>query len=661
MSRQYANKFNEILLLRSKNRVKDFHKPTGITKLLERNNGNINKDRTRQGYDRLFQDHVVEGLRTRNIRGLFRVPENTDNHLVVDGEVDNRQEEREEEKEEEAQPSQPRDGLRPAPLVIPSLQNRIEDKEQNMDFIIEPETGNEKNPILASGEKKRRSEKLPLIGSPGIGSVGGFEDPIYQYEKKPKTFNHYVELAKKKPGELIAVTNPLSHKPYFAIKNDGEKIKLYYGNEALSRYFEYYDDSSVGEFKHNKVDQIRLQEHPIRFDIYRLLDDVELINYADDDDDDDDDNDNLGIHGRIKDEADWMEKVGEEEMSIYDHEHGLKDKSSDSDNDDDEQFHSPVRSRKSEDYKAEILRLKEEKSQLNRAYKDLQKILPELELHAAEFEAKNIALEENMAKINDENLLLQDLEESAKEDLEELKKEYRQKVIELEKAMTSNRGLQLSIKQLKEEYSREVERLEKLYQNSRTEQAIGMDELINKHKAEAYELKLAYENLQKENTKKDAAIRDLNYNLGNEQAKVQDLEQRLQVALREKLNIENLLRAETERYQYEMEQLRRNFSEIKEQEMLQLKQNIEQITLQKQEKEMLYGQLYNEYQSLLHNLNSLSSDQQSYYNQRTKDEQYKQNQQEYHNQLKAKDDQINQDRTYFEQEYSKAKQNLQMY
>ena len=70
MSRQYANKFNEVLLMRTKNRVEDFHKSTGITKLMERNEGINRKD-----FDKFYKDHVAEGMKSRNIRGLFRVPD----------------------------------------------------------------------------------------------------------------------------------------------------------------------------------------------------------------------------------------------------------------------------------------------------------------------------------------------------------------------------------------------------------------------------------------------------------------------------------------------------------------------------------------------------------------------------------------------------------
>ena len=82
MSRQYANKFNEVLLLRTKNRVEDFHKPTGITKLMERNEGINRKD-----FDKFYKDHVAEGSKSRNIRGLFRVPDDN-KHLIVDAQED---------------------------------------------------------------------------------------------------------------------------------------------------------------------------------------------------------------------------------------------------------------------------------------------------------------------------------------------------------------------------------------------------------------------------------------------------------------------------------------------------------------------------------------------------------------------------------------------
>ena len=79
MSREYANKLNQMLMIRAKNRVEDFHKPTGITKLLERNQ----TKNTREDFNKTFKEHIEDGIKTRNIRGLFRVPEiNDTNHLI---------------------------------------------------------------------------------------------------------------------------------------------------------------------------------------------------------------------------------------------------------------------------------------------------------------------------------------------------------------------------------------------------------------------------------------------------------------------------------------------------------------------------------------------------------------------------------------------------
>ena len=81
MSREYAKKLNEMLMIRTRNRIEDLHKPTGITKLLERNNMNDK----RENFDKMFKDHIIDGIKTKNIRGLFRVPDiNDTNHLVVD-------------------------------------------------------------------------------------------------------------------------------------------------------------------------------------------------------------------------------------------------------------------------------------------------------------------------------------------------------------------------------------------------------------------------------------------------------------------------------------------------------------------------------------------------------------------------------------------------
>ena len=53
---------------------------------------------------------------------------------------------------------------------------------------VKPDTGEERDPIIRSGETRRAVEKLPLIGAEAIEPVPGFEDPIFKYETKPRSF-----------------------------------------------------------------------------------------------------------------------------------------------------------------------------------------------------------------------------------------------------------------------------------------------------------------------------------------------------------------------------------------------------------------------------------------------------------------------------------------
>ena len=176
MSRQYANKFNEVLLLRTKKRVEDFHKPTGITKLMERNEGINRKD-----FDKFYKDHVIEGIKSRNIRGLFRVPDD-DKHLVVDAQED--KDDKEDKPSEQKMQVPFRDEIQiPSniddmqvphnramvyyPLRRPKAARREEEvqmvEEEGRDLdIFKPNTGEERAPIIRSGEERRRVDKCLL-------------------------------------------------------------------------------------------------------------------------------------------------------------------------------------------------------------------------------------------------------------------------------------------------------------------------------------------------------------------------------------------------------------------------------------------------------------------------------------------------------------------
>ena len=200
MSREYASKLNQMLMIRAKNRVEDFHKPTGITKLLGRNQ----TKNTREDFNKTFKEHIADGIKTRNIRGLFRVPEiNDTNHLIVDA--------KEEDQEDEGVNMNLPDNDIPAVphnrvmMSYPLRRPEIRYPE------VRPDTGEERNPIIRSGETRRAVEKLPLIGAEGIEPVPGFEDPIFKYETKPRSIQDYLKLAKNNEHKIFAVMNPLVH------------------------------------------------------------------------------------------------------------------------------------------------------------------------------------------------------------------------------------------------------------------------------------------------------------------------------------------------------------------------------------------------------------------------------------------------------------------
>ena len=455
--------------MRTKNRVEDFHKPTGITKLMERN-----EDINRKDFDKFYKDHVAEGIKSRNIRGLFRVPDN-DKHLVVDAEEDKDDKGKNEPTEQKMQvPSNIVDLHLPSntdnvrvphdratmyyPLRKPNVPRR-EEEGKGLD-IFKPDTGEERE------QERRRVDSLPLIGVPEIEPVPGFEDEIYRYEKQPRTIKDYIKLAKNNPDSVIAVMNPLTHEPQFVIKNKDDVTKLYHGN-GLSKYYKYFPkdvqkkaaesmgikgkiaSDLYGKWKEDKLDQIRLQEHPVKCDVKNLPDDVIAVTHGkhDDDDDDDDDQDRGGQ--RIRNTEDFMRVTGEELMRAEEDKgiediHLHKDRRDDEDEDHpgDEGFFSPARSNRSEIYKQEIDHLRDENKSLRKNLDEFLKAYPELSLKATEIEQNNQRLEFNLKQLEEENTFLKDIEETAKRDFDTLKSEYDQKVEELRRTSSGNRQLQ---------------------------------------------------------------------------------------------------------------------------------------------------------------------------------------------------------------------------
>ena len=205
-----------------RNRVEDFHKPTGITKLLERNQ---NKD-TREDFNKMFKDHIVDGIKTRNVRGLFRVPEiNETNHLIVDA-----KEEDKNEKEMQV----------PETSEIPQVPHNRAIASEPLRRPVRPDIGEEGQPVIRSAETRRVEERLPLIDTEGIEPIRGFEDPIFKYDTKPRSIHDYIKLAKSNEHKIFAVMNPLTHEPQFVMKNKGDVTKLYH-KDGLSKFYKYYE------------------------------------------------------------------------------------------------------------------------------------------------------------------------------------------------------------------------------------------------------------------------------------------------------------------------------------------------------------------------------------------------------------------------------------
>ena len=615
MSREYANKLNKMLMIRAKNRVEDFHKPTGITKLLERNQ----TKNTREDFDKTFKEHVADGIKNRNIRGLFRVPEiNDTNHLIVDA--------KEEDQEDEGNNMNLPDNDVPS---VPHNRAMMSYPMRKPD--VRPDASEERNPILRSGENREPIKvNLPLIGAEGIDPIQGFDDPIFKYDTKPRSIHDYLKLAKNNEHKIFAVMNPLTHEPQFVLKSKGDVTKLYH-KDGLSKFYKYYDrdvqqiagksigvkgriaGNLYGNWKHDKLDQIRLQEHPIKFNMRDLPNNIIVVDHKGNDDDDD--NDPGAGAERMRDARDFVTKTGREYLKAEEDEEEEKEPRGDqeikmhkyhNDDDDDDadndQFYSPARSERSEVYKKEILNLREVNQKLQKEVEGMIKTYPELTL---EFEQRNKILEDNLKLLEDENNYYRDIEETAKRDLDELKLEYDKKVAELEHKETNNRHLQEQIDDLKITYNQDIDRINRLYQGSKNEQSDEIQDLLKKHREETNQFKMKFQQLEQNN-------RDLRHKVDDGNYKIKNLEERLENLNKEKFKLERNLSEEIQRLKYELNEQRGSFSQIREQEINKLNESISLLNSQKQQIENQYNNLYNEYQTMMQNMNALSSDQSQY-------------------------------------------------
>ena len=258
--------------------------------------------------------------------------------------------------------------------------------------------------------------------------------------------------------------NPLTREPQFVIRNKGDITKLYY-NKGLSKCYKYYDKDEqkkaaesmdircrivndlYGEWKYDKLDRTRLQEHPIRYNVKDLPGNVIIVSHGRNDDDD---NSEAGAE-RIRDSADFMRRTNKEYMRTEEedekeneggeevklHKEYRRDGYADN-----EGSFSPARSQRSDVYKEEIINLREVNQRLTKEIEEMIKTYLEL---TSEFEQHNKALEDNIRLLEEENNYYREIEEIAKQGLDELKSEYPQKVAELGQKETNNKKLQEQI------------------------------------------------------------------------------------------------------------------------------------------------------------------------------------------------------------------------
>ena len=483
MSREIANKLNQILYLRGKQH-REKQKSTGILKLLERRDEDISSKG--KGFDKYFKDHIKEGIKSRNIRGLFRVPDvSAGEHLKINTvESDN---ENDSDEEQEMQKPESEE------LQLPQSKEKhqVEHPKVMMSYPLN-------KPI------KKEDDDLPLLRPPinlkpledegdetiirKLYGISQDENEIYKIEKESKTLDDYISYSKSHPGEAIAVMNPWSREPYFVLKNNGRQIKLYHG-QGLSKYYSKYpqeirtmmtkahapSSEFFGEVNEDKVDEIRLQKHPVKFDINKLPDDVVLVSQGKNDDDDDDKGGNKEQSSRkLPTEKDmqrrWNEAQEAESSIPSEDEEEEKQpilgfhKPRDQDDDDDEEFGTPKSKlrKSSDDYKLEIGILESEKDRL---LEDMQKTKVEI----PKLQDINKELLDRLAEYQREVDMLKQIEESAEKDFKSLQEEYVKQREEIQQMNLTKRELERRLETNKEFYDEEIMKYIRKYETVREE------------------------------------------------------------------------------------------------------------------------------------------------------------------------------------------------
>ena len=208
------------------------------------------------------------------------------------------------------------------------------------------------------------------------------------------------------------------------------------------------------------MDEIILQEHPVRVDLRKLPDGVEMIVEAGDDDGDDDRG-----GGRLPTMKETLDKWHRDQLEIYEEEDEEEEEESDKGSfggsfmgmpkdephdDDDEAFVTPPQSNKSSDeFRLELPKLESDK----------EKLINELQSKKAEVqkvELYNQVLTLDLQNLRKEIDLMRDMENHRREDYEYLEQQYEEQKKKIEDLGLGKRQLETRIQELKQEHKTEV-------------------------------------------------------------------------------------------------------------------------------------------------------------------------------------------------------------
>ena len=557
MNREITNKLNQILYLRAQNRTKETRR------------NKEHHEPSKQNFDDYFKDHVKEGHKSRNIRGLFRIPDvSSGQHLKINAIESDAEEEPEEQKMQIPQSKENQSLPHPKAMMSYPLNK--------------PEAALVQD--IVDQDKVLRIRKLYGI----IDEED--EDEIYKIDKDPKSFEDYVVHAKNNPGEVIAVMNPWKREPYFVLRNEGKVTKLYADTDK-SRYGRHANtmrkfitgtyrpsDGMYGELNYDKIDEIRLQEYSVKFDINKLPDDVLLAKYGNDDDDDDDkggsklptEKEMLNQWNKALESAEEEEEEEEEYTPLL---HKKKDDDDDNDNEDEMIYGTPKGRKSSDDYKLEIAKLTNEKDQL---INDLEK-----NKAVADLEYINQQLKDKLEDFGKEIEYLKQIENSAEKDYRDLKTEYNKQVEDIHNMNYSNKELKKVLEENQRKYDEEIKRFTQAYETSRAEAAQEIEHIKKEYENKLKQMKTENYDLKQRSNEKDNEIKNLYQSMDDGNRIANQIQGELNTYKKKYHDLEAQRNKDLQSLNQKMQQQEGNFEATRQAEISQLSQALERLEAEK--------------------------------------------------------------------------------